>query len=368
MGPGLPLFAYEPLTWQAAQVNQEMYHYRTGDDDLDNEILKLVEAVDPADRELIFEMVVTSLRLGLEDVDRGDLKLVAAAVKELRYSFQVFAPYQEVMKCTIFGSARIEPGDPAYVRAHDFAKAIAAAGWMVITGAGPGIMQAGHEGAGRDQSFGVNIMLPFEADANPVIAGDSKLINFRYFFTRKVMFMKESHGYVLLPGGFGTMDETFELLTLIQTGKTPPAPVVLLDQPGGTYWKNWRRFIETELRDGGLISPDDLCLVKLTDSVDEAVAEICSFYDTYHSMRFVGPRLVLRLKRRVGDSELADLNRDFADIVESGDIERIAATDAETRDDDQVDLDRIAFRFDRHALARLRRLIDALNHRPPDDR
>jgi len=338
-----------------------MYHYRTGDEQLDNEILELVEAVDPADREFVFEMVVTAIRMGLEDVDRGDLKLVAAAVKELRYSFQVFAPYSDVLKCTIFGSARIEPGDPAYLMAHDFAKAIAAAGWMVITGAGPGIMQAGHEGAGRDRSFGVNIMLPFETDANPVIAGDPKLINFRYFFTRKVIFMKESHGYVLLPGGFGTMDETFELLTLIQTGKTPPAPVVLLDPPGGTYWKKWRRFIESELRDGGLISADDLCLVKLTDSVDEAVAEICNFYDTYHSMRFVGPRLVLRLKRPVGDDELASLNRDFSDIVKSGSIERITATDAEIRDNDEVDRDRIAFRFDRHALARLRRLIDALN-------
>jgi len=347
-------------------VKKIPYGYRTGDQQLDEAIVDLVDVVDPADRELVFEMVVTAIRLGLEDVDRGDLKLVAAAVKELRYSFQVFAPYSTVMKCTIFGSARVAHGDPAYRVAHDFAKAIAAAGWMVITGAGPGIMQAGHEGAGRDNSFGVNIMLPFEADANPVIAGDSKLINFRYFFTRKVMFMKESQGYVLLPGGFGTMDETFELLTLIQTGKTPPAPVVLLDEPGGTYWQNWRRFIEQELRDGGLISADDLCLVKLTDSVDEAVAEVCSFYLTYHSMRFVGPRLVMRLKRSVDDEELAALNREFSDIVESGEIERITATEAEIKDNDHVGLDRIAFRFDRHALARLRRLIDRLNGRPAE--
>ncbi len=346
-------------------MNNSIYSYRTGNDDIDREILDLVEVIDPADRELVFEMVVTAMRLGREDVERGDLKLVTAAIKELRYSFQVFAPYADVMKCTIFGSARIEHGDPAYRCAHDFARAIAAAGWMVITGAGPGIMQAGHEGAGRDNSFGVNIMLPFETDANPVIAGDPKLINFRYFFTRKVMFMKESHGYVLLPGGFGTMDETFELLTLIQTGKTPPAPVVLLDPPGGTYWQNWRRFIEQELRDGGLISSDDLCLVRLTDSVDEAVAEICSFYNTYHSMRFVGPRLVIRLKREVGDDELVILNHDFSDIVKTGAIERIGPTEPEMRDGDEIDLHRIAFRFDRHALARLRRLIDRLNH-PPD--
>ncbi len=342
-------------------MNKSNFLYRTGDDQLDSEINKLVEVIDPANRELVYEMVVTSLRLGLENVDRGDLKLVSAAVKELRYSFQVFAPYSDVLKCTIFGSARIKKGDPAYRCAYDFARAISAAGWMVITGAGPGIMQAGHEGAGRENSFGVNIMLPFEADANPVIAGDHKLINFRYFFTRKVMFMKESHGYVMLPGGFGTMDETFELLTLMQTGKTPPAPVVLLDQPGGTYWHNWRRFIEQELRDGGLISSDDLCLVKVTESVDEAVAEICHFYNTYHSMRFVGTKLVLRLKREIDDEELALLNRDFADIVETGGIERIEATSAERRDNDAVELHRIAFCFDRHALARLRRLIDALN-------
>jgi len=347
-------------------VDQSKLRYKTGDQQLDDEIHRLVEVVDPADRELVFEMVVTALRLGLEEVDRGDLKLVSAAIKELRYSFQVFEPYSDVMKCTIFGSARIRNGDPAYQCAQEFARAIAAAGWMVITGAGPGIMQAGHEGAGRDNSFGVNIMLPFEADANPVIAGDPKLINFRYFFTRKVMFMKESHGYVLLPGGFGTMDETFELLTLIQTGKTPPAPVVLLDQPGGTYWQNWRRFIEKELLAGGLISEDDLCLVKLTDSVDEAVAEICRFYNSYHSMRFVGPELVIRLKREVGDDELRALNRDFSDIVEDGEIERIEATTAERRDHDALDLHRIAFRFERHALARLRRLIDALNDHSGD--
>ncbi len=342
-------------------MNSPLSRYRTGDDDLDQAIFDLLDSIAPSDRELIFEMIVSAIRLGLEDVDRGDLKLVAAAVKELRYSFQVFAPYSESKKCTIFGSARIKSGDPAYACAHHFAEAIAAAGWMVITGAGPGIMQAGHEGAGVDNSFGVNIMLPFEADANPVITGDPKLINFRYFFTRKVMFMKESHGYVLLPGGFGTMDETFELLTLIQTGKTPPAPVVLLDPPGGTYWQHWRRFIEAELRDGGLISQDDLCLVKLTDSVDEAVEEVCRFYRTYHSMRFVGSRLILRLEREIGDDELESLNSEFSDIVESGRIERVDVTDVEVRDGDEVDKHRIAFRFDRHALARLRRLIDALN-------
>ncbi len=232
---------------------------------------------------------------------------------------------------------------------------------MIITGAGPGIMEAGHEGAGADRSFGVNIVLPFEADANPVIADDPKLINFKYFFTRKVMFMKESHAFVLLPGGFGTMDESFELLTLIQTGKSVPAPVVLLDPPGGTYWTRWKEFVEIELLEPGLISADDLALVKVTDSIEEAVEEVCRFYRTYHSIRFVGSRLVLRLRREVDDGELAELNGRFAHIVERGTIERIPATEAEVRDDDHVDLPRLAFRFDRRSWAGVRMLIDALN-------
>jgi len=336
-------------------------NYRTGDDQLDAEILALVESVEPDEREFIFELIVSAMRLSRENVDRGDLKMVSLAVKEFRYSFGVFAPYAGILKCTLFGSARTKVGDPAYTCAHDFAAAIAARDWMVITGAGPGIMEAGHEGAGAENSFGVNIVLPFEGEANPVIADDPKLINFKYFFTRKVMFMKESHAYVMLPGGFGTMDEAFELLTLIQTGKSVPAPIVLLDPPGGTYWVRWKAFVEDELRDGGLISADDLSLVMVTDSVDAAVEEVCRFHRTYHSLRFVGGRLVVRLHRAVGDAELADLNARFGGFVEKGEIERIEVTDAERRDDDHVDLHRIAFQFDRRSWGIFRQMIDALN-------
>ncbi|MEQ8841428.1 MAG: LOG family protein [Acidimicrobiales bacterium] len=335
--------------------------YRTGDDELDQELLKLLEKVDPADHEYVFELMVSALRLSREDVDRGELKMVSAAVKEFRYSFGVFAPYDGIRKCTVYGSARTEVGDPAYVAAHDFAQAITAHDWMVITGAGPGIMEAAHEGAGAEMSFGVNIVLPFEAMANKVILDDPKLINFKYFFTRKVMFVKESHGYVMLPGGFGTMDEAFELLTLIQTGKSVPAPIVLLDPPGGTYWKLWKEFVEIELRDNGLIAPDDLSLVMVTDSIDAAVEEICRFYRTYHSIRFVGSRLVLRLQREIGDEELARLNEDFGHVVAKGEIERIDPTEAEVRDADHIELHRIAFRFDRRSWAGVRRMIDALN-------
>lgn len=341
---------------------ERLPRYRTGKQHLDGAIAELIESAGlTQDSDLTFEMVVSAIRLGLEDVDRADLKLVNAALKELRYSFHVFAPYRGIKKCTIFGSARIQPGSAAYQAARNVGAAVAARDWMVMTGAGPGIMAAGLEGAGAENSFGINIMLPFEASANEVIADDPKLINFRYFFTRKVTFMKESHGYVILPGGFGTMDEAFELLTLMQTGKSILAPVVLLDPEGSTYWERWRDFVKIELLDDGLISESDMCLFKITSSVEEAADEMVRFYRTYHSSRAVGQRLVLRLNREIESDELATLNDEFGDIIVDGEIEPIGATEAELRDQDNVDLPRIAFRFDRHGYARLRQLVDALN-------
>ncbi|NNC79943.1 MAG: LOG family protein [Acidimicrobiales bacterium] len=338
--------------------------YRTGKPKLDEHIAEIITEADLRgdDDDLVFEMMVTALRMGLEDVDRADKKLVNAALKELRYAFHVFGPYQGIPKCTIFGSARIKPGDPAYEAAKEFGAKMAELEWMVMTGAGPGIMAAGLEGAGAENSFGINIVLPFEASANEIIADDPKLINFRYFFTRKVTFMKESQGYAILPGGFGTMDEAFELLTLMQTGKTFLAPVVLLDPPGSTYWERWRAFVVDELLSDGLISEADMGLVFITNSVEDAANEVNRFYRTYHSSRAVGHRLVIRTKREIRDDELGALNRDFDDIIEEGAIERISATDSEIRDDDNLDLHRIAFRFNRHGYARLRLLIDALNN------
>lgn len=345
---------------------EKLPRYRTGRPALDDQIAELIDASGLADNtDLTFEMIVSAMRLGLEDVERGDLKLVNAALKELRYSFHVFAPYRGVPKCTIFGSARIRPDDPAYECAKEFGASMAARDWMVMTGAGPGIMAAGLEGAGTENSFGINIMLPFEASANEVIADDPKLINFRYFFTRKVTFMKESHGYAILPGGFGTMDEAFELLTLMQTGKTFLAPVVLIDPLGSTYWERWKAFVVDELLGDGLISAADIGLVHITNSVEDAADHITNFYRTYHSSRAVGQRLIIRLRRELSDDELAALNDEFADIVADGTIDRIDATDSEIRDDDAVDLHRIAFRFDRHGYARLRLLIDALNNGGP---
>jgi uncharacterized protein (TIGR00730 family) len=338
--------------------------YRTGDDSLDAEVAALVDRVsDPHDADLIFELVASALRLARDSADRGDLKIANAALKEMRHAFHVFAPYRAARKVAIFGSARTQPEDPLYRQTRDLAAAMAKLDWMVVTGAGPGIMEAGIEGAGPDNAFGVSILLPFETTTSQFLADDPKLINFRYFFTRKLEFIKESDAFVLLPGGYGTLDEAFELLTLLQTGKAQSAPVIMLDVPGGTYWQHWGTFVERELERPGYVSSEDDHLFCVTDSVDTTVDEIIGFYRNYHSQRFVKGRLVLRMHHAPSPEELAALNRDFADIVVRGEIEQIAATPDEVADDDHADLARIAFRFDRHRWSRLRMLIDRLNDR-----
>lgn len=336
--------------------------YRTGNEDIDARIHALVEQAGVyRDEDLVFEMVVSAVRMGRESVDRGDLKLVNSALKEWRYSFLVFEPYDDVPKVSIFGSARTRTDDPAYVVAREFGRAMAARDWMVITGAGPGIMQAGIEGAGTERAFGVNIVLPFEQEASPLIAGDPKLINYRYFFTRKLMFMKESQAFALLPGGFGTMDEAFELLTLMQTGRSPIAPVVLLEPEGSTYWSTWREFVVDELVGRSLVGRGDLGLVRICTDIDDAVDEICQFYSRFHSMRFVGRRLVIRLRTAPTDDELDDLGSRFGDLLLTGTFQRVDASPAEVDDGDAVDLERLAFQFNRASYARLRELIDHLN-------
>jgi uncharacterized protein (TIGR00730 family) len=336
--------------------------YRTGDPDLDHAIAHLVARSGATrDDDLIYELIVSALRLARDGADRGDLKIANAALKEMRYAFHVFSPYRSARKVAIFGSARTLPDDPLYDQTRRLATALAANDWMIITGAGPGIMTAGIEGAGPDNSFGVGIRLPFEATTSQFIVDDPKLVNFRYFFTRKLTFVKESDAFALLPGGFGTLDEAFELLTLLQTGKAQPAPVILLDVPDGTYWQGWRAFVEDELAGRGYISKRDLSLLKITDDVEVAIEEMTRFYANYQSLRFVEGRLVMRMLRAPDDEMLARLNEEFADIVVRGGIERVEVTPAEQADDDHVDLERIAFRFDRHDWARLRELIDTLN-------
>ncbi|HVM02451.1 MAG TPA: LOG family protein, partial [Acidimicrobiales bacterium] len=296
--------------------------HRTDDPDLDRRITALLDEVGAAaNRDQLFEILATGLGLATDDVDRLDVKIANAALKELRGAFRVFAPYRHIRKITMFGSARTLPDDPAYAQARQTASHVAGAGWMVITGAGPGIMAAGLEGAGRDRSFGINIRLPFEQGANQFIAGDPKLVTMKYFFTRKVMLLKESDGFVVLPGGFGTLDEALELLTLSQTGKADPAPIVLLDTPGGTFWHAFERFMADEVLSKGLVSPEDRVLYRITDDARDASAEILGFYRNYHSRRLVGHRLVIRLRCAPTAAELAELGEEFADICVDGTIE-----------------------------------------------
>lgn len=338
--------------------------YQLRRNDLNERIEDLVasatrEDTDAEDAELVRQLLTTGVHLLRDGTSRSELKLVNSALKELRHAFRVFRPHSETRKVAVFGSARTRPDHADWQAAQAFAERIVREGWMVITGAGDGIMGAAQGGAGREASFGVNIRLPFEQTANETIAGDHKLINFRYFFTRKVVFVKEAHAIALFPGGFGTHDEGFEALTLMQTGKSELVPVVFVDEPGGSYWRDWREYVETHLAERGLIDPEDLNLFHVTDSVDEAVDEIEDFYRNYHSSRYVGGRLVMRLHEAPSDDQLAELNGEFGVLLKSGRIEHIEALPEEEGEVDH--LPRLRLHFDRRRVGLLRRLIDRLN-------
>ena len=315
--------------------------------------------------DLLDTMRRTIERLEKDGTTRGDLKILSRSLRELRYAFKVFQPYRRHRKVTVFGSARTMPEHPAYQQAVEFGRAMARHHWMIITGAGGGIMEAGHVGAGRDLSMGLNIMLPFEQSANPIIDGDPKLVTMKYFFTRKLMFVKECSAVVSLPGGFGTLDETAETLTLLQTGKQTMLPVVLLDQPGGDFWRHFGEFVDRTLLSDGMINPEDKSLYRITDSVDAAVEEVLKFYRVYHSMRYVGDTLVLRICQPLSDEALAELNDRFADILVEGKIEQVAALAEEANEPELARLPRIKMRFDRKHLAKLRQMIDAINETCP---
>ena len=309
----------------------------------------------------VADIIENALKLLTDVKDTGDVRVIKTALRELRYSFRLFAPYADKRKVTIFGSARTKPDKLEYQQAADFGKKIVQAGFMVITGAGPGIMQAGHEGAGIENSFGANIRLPWEQGANPVIAEDKKLVTFKYFFTRKLTFIRHSDAIALFPGGFGTLDEGYEAITLMQTGKAQLMPLVLIDRPGGAYWKTWDKNIREQLLRDKLISPDDLNLYQITDSTDEAVRIIARFYRNFHSTRFVKDLFIMRLKNAPSESAIAALNEDFPDIIIEGKIHAIKPTPEEVEDNDQLELNRIAFNFNRRDYGRLRQLIDVLN-------
>lgn len=314
--------------------------------------------------ELIRGMIETLLRLTQNHTSRGDIKMLHTTLKEIRYAFKLFLPYREVKKVSVFGSARTAPSDPAYTSSALFAREIVRAGFMVITGAGDGIMRAAQEGAGRSRSFGMNILLPFEQETNEFIENDPKLITFKYFFIRKLFFVKEANAIALFPGGFGTQDEGFEVLTLLQTGKSNPMPVVMIDPPGSVYWKTWRAYVEAQFLSRGLISPDDMSLFKTTDRIEDAVDEITRFYRNYSSMRFVRDRLLIRLNHPIQKEMLDDLNETFSDIVVG---DRIVESEPLPEEDNELETQargRLLFCFNRKNFGRLRQMIDRINLYP----
>lgn len=313
--------------------------------------------------DLAADVILSAIKMLADVRNRGDARLMATALRELRYSFRLFEPYAGTRKVSIFGSARTPSDREEYRMAAELGRQLAAAGYMVITGAGGGIMQAGHEGAGTDRSFGLNIRLPWEQEANPVIVGDQKLITYRYFFTRKLMFLRQSDAIVLFPGGFGTLDEGYETLTLMQTGKAKLRPLILMDRPGGAYWRTFDRYVREHLLDNGLISPDDLHLYQMMDRCEEAVRVINRYYRNYQSARFVKDWFVIRVKRAPGEAAMEALNEDFADIIEAGGALRVTPPfPEEVEDQDDLELPRLAFRFDRRQYGRLKQLIEALNN------
>lgn len=314
-----------------------------------------------ANRDVLRDILRSAAGLAGDEADRLDLKITAAAIKEMRAAFKMFMPLEGTPKATVFGSARTGPDDPLYDQARSLARRLAEVGWMVITGAGPGIMAAAAEGAGREQSIGISIRLPFEEAPSDIIAGDDKVVAMKYFFTRKLMLIKESSAFVCLPGGFGTQDETFELFTLLQTGKASPAPVVLLDVPDGSYWSRWLEFIDEELVAAGLVSPHDHELFLITDDVGVATDEIERFWRSYHSIRWAGDRLVMRLRHEPTEAEVAQLNDSFSDLLVSGLIERSGPLPPEVSDRDNLELPRLVMRFDARKAGRVRALIDAVN-------
>jgi hypothetical protein len=333
------------------------------DAELQRRIAELIESRGAGhNADLVADVIENALKLLRDVAHRGDVRVIQTAMRELRYAFKLFAPYAETRKVAIFGSARTLPSRTEYQQAVEFGQKIAAAGFMVITGAGSGIMQAGHEGAGPDMSFGANIRLPWEQNPNPVIQHDKKLMTFKYFFTRKLTFIRHSDAIVLFPGGFGTLDEGYEALTLMQTGKSRLMPLILVDRPGGAYWKTWDKHIREHLLRNELISAEDLNLYQITDSADQAVRWITRFYRNYHSSRFVKDLLVLRLKRAPSAEAIAGLNEDFADILGESRIVAVEPTSEEIDDEDAIGLPRIAFGFDRRSYGRLRELIDVLNN------
>ena len=336
--------------------------YKTGRKDLDKIIAELAGTCLFNDNvDLVEEMLTTVVKLGLENNDRGDLKLINTALKELRYASKIFTPYRKERKVVIFGSARSRKDSDEYKMATKLSELIAKNGFKVITGGGPGIMEAGNKGAGRADSFSLNIKLPFEQRHNPFIAGDKKAISFKYFFNRKLFFLKESDATVLFPGGFGTLDEGFETLTLIQTGKSKPRPTILIEPPGSQYWNHWIGFITRELAGGEFISRNDMSLFIHVNSVEKAIDEILQFYRIYHSIRYVGDKTVIRLNSLLSSENIEELNKRYSRFLRSGEIEPTESLPAEQKTEEFLNLPRLVMDFNRRDYGEFYEMLRFLN-------
>jgi uncharacterized protein (TIGR00730 family) len=347
-------------------MNENGKEYETGDEVADQLIDQLVGRTGYAEtRSLVKQIITSAVKLGRESNDLGDLKLANSTLKELRYSFKVFAPYRAFKKVIMFGSARSKPNDAEYAMAENFSRAMSEKGYMIVTGGGPGVMEAGNKGAVRGNDFALNIRLPYEQNANPYISHKERLINFKYFFTRKLVFVKETDATALFPGGMGTLDEGFEMLTLVQTGKSRPRPIVLMEPEDSGYWSDFIDFLNRQLVKNSFISPGDVSLFTRAGSVEAAVSAIEGFYRVYHSLRYDGAMTVIRLNRRISDATLQLANADFGDILLDGEIRPSSPTEKEVLHNEFLHLPRLSMSFNRHSYDRLYELIRLINRDEP---
>jgi len=343
-------------------METHLFDYKTGDTATEKLIEQLVGQLKLAETgELVREILTSAVKLGLESKDMADLKLANTTLKELRYSFKTFSPYRDTRKAIVFGSARSAHDSPEYIMAREFSSEMCKKGFMIVTGGGPGVMEAGNRGAPEGRDFALNIRLPFEQKANPFVSHEDKLINYKYFFTRKLFFVKETDATAVFPGGFGTLDEGFEMFTLVQTGKSKPRPIVLMEPQGSTYWHDCLEFLKTQLLKNGFVNPCDIDIFTIADSVDEAVKYIEDFYSVYHSMRYDGNLTIIRLNREISEGSLGHINKEFRDIIVDGDICPSMPTPKEVQNGEFLNLPRIAFHFDRHDFGRLNEMIHAIN-------
>ena len=333
----------------------------TGNRDLDAQLDAVArEVCGKHDPLVVRRLLAGVLDAASSEIEEHDVEMMTRTVEEMLAADRMFLPYRNVRKITCFGSARIKEDDPAYQQARHFARLAARQGYMIITGGGPGIMQACNEGATEHLSFGLNITLPYEQHANHVVADSERMMNFYYFYTRKLNFLKQTDALVAFPGGFGTMDEIYESITLMQTGKSTLFPVILLDPPGETFWSRWVHFISKELLAAGLISPEDMSLLYVSKSPEDALSAIELFYRRFHSYYFTGEKICIRLMQTLGEETMEWIRQNYTDLMPAGDLEQVAS-DAVDPESLLASLPRLRFTLRGGAYARLRELIGTIN-------